>query len=115
MLEVAGFFLGPRQAALALVSAERTTWLDLPAPPARGPRVAAVQVGALTASAGEVLAALLVAHGGAALCGDQPSAGAAALKAVIPVDHDWRLLVERARIEVPAVELQEGLRPARAC
>jgi hypothetical protein len=115
MLEVAGFFLGPRQAALALVSAERTTWLDLPAPPARGPRVAAVQVGALTASAGEVLAALLVAYGGAALCGDQPSAGAAALKAVIPVDHDWRLLVERARIEVPAVELQEGLRPARAC
>ncbi len=45
----------------------------------------------------------------------EPSAGEAALKAVIPVDHDWRLLVERARIEVPAVGLAGGLRPARAC
>ena len=56
-------------AALALVGAGGTTWLDLPAPAARGPRLAAVRIGAATASAGEVLAALLVAHGGAALCG----------------------------------------------
>jgi Peptidase family S41 len=115
MLEVAGFFLGPRQQALALVGADGTTWVDLPGPAARGPRLAAVRIGAATASAGEVLAALLVAHGGAALCGSEPSAGAAALKAVIPVDHDWRLLVERARIEVPAVDLDDGLRPSRAC
>jgi hypothetical protein len=49
------------------------------------------------------------------LCGSEPSAGAAALKAVVAVDHDWRLLVERARIEVPPVELQGGLRPQRTC
>lgn len=115
MLEVAGFFLGPRPKALALVGAGATTWVDLPAPATRGPRLVAVRIGAATASAGEVLAALLVAHGGAALCGSEPSAGEAALKAVIPVDHDWRLLVERARIEVPAVDLDGGLRPDRAC
>ena len=115
MLEVAGFFLGPRRNALALVGANGTTWLDLPAPAARGPRLAAVRIGAATASAGEVLAALLAAHGGAVLCGRAASAGDAALKAVIPVDHDWRLLVERARIEVPAVDLDRGLRPHRPC
>jgi hypothetical protein len=115
MLEVAGFFLGPQPSALALVGAGGTTWLDLPAPAARGARPAAVRIGAATASAGEVLAALLAAHGGAALCGSEPSAGAATLKAVIPVDHDWRLLVERARIEVPAIDLDGGLRPDRAC
>ena len=114
MLEVAGFFLGPRQAALALVRAGETTWLDRPAP-ARGPPPAAVRIGAATASAGEVLAALLVAHGGAVLCGVEPSAGEAALKAVIAVDHDWRLLVERARIEVPGIDLSGGLRPGRGC
>ena len=115
MLAVAGFFLGPRRHALALVGAGGTTWLDLPAPAARGPRLATVRIGAATASAGEVLAALLAAHGGATLCGSEPSAGAATLKAVIPVDHDWRLLVERARIEVPAIDLDGGLRPDRAC
>ena len=115
MLAVAGFFLGPRRQALALVEGERTTWLDLPAPATPGPRLAAVRIGRSTASAGEVLAALLAAYGGAMLCGAEPSAGAAALKSVIPVDHDWRLLVERARIEVPSIELRGGLRPARAC
>jgi len=115
MLQVAGYFLGPRRNALALVGAGGTSWVDLPAPAARGPRLAAVRVGAATASAAEVLAALLVAHGGAALCGREASAGEAALKAVIPVDHDWRLLVERARIEVPAVDLDGGLRPHQAC
>ena len=115
MLDVAAFFLGPRRNALALVGAGGTSWLDLPAPATRGPRLAAVRIGAATASAGEVLAALLVAHGDAALCGSEPSAGAAALKAVIPVDHDWRLLVERARIEVPAVGLDGGLRPEAPC
>ena len=39
MLEVAGFFLGPRRHALALVGAGGTTWLDLPA--AGGARAAA--------------------------------------------------------------------------
>ena len=115
MLAVAGFFLGPREKALALVGEGGTVWVDLPAPAARGPRLAAVRIGAATASAGEVLAALLVAHGNVALCGSAPSAGAAALKTVIPVDHDWRLLVERARIEVPPVDLRHGLRPDRPC
>lgn len=115
MLEVAGFFLGPRPEALALVADGRARWVDLPAAAFRGPRPLAVQIGAATASAAEVLAALLVAHGGATLCGVEPSAGVATLKAVVPVDHDWRMLVERARIEVPPLELQGGLRPERAC
>jgi hypothetical protein len=115
MLEVAGFFLGPRRHALALVGAGGTTWLDLPAAAVRGPQPAVVRIGSATASAAEVLAALLAAHGGAALCGLEPSAGEAALKAVIPVDHDWRLLVEQARIEVPTVDLSGGLRPHRPC
>jgi hypothetical protein len=115
MLQVAGYFLGPRRNALALIGATGTSWVDLPAPAARGPRLAAVRIGAGTASAAEVLAALLVAHGGADLCGRETSAGEAALKAVISIDHDWRLLVERARIEVPGIGLDGGLRPDRAC
>jgi hypothetical protein len=115
MLEVGGLLLGPREKALALVEGGGTRWLGLPAAAMRGRPPLAVQVGAATASAAEVLAALLVAHGGAVLCGSEPSAGAAALKAVVAVDHDWRLLVERARIEVPPVELQGGLRPQRTC
>jgi Peptidase family S41 len=115
MLQVAGFLLGPREKALALVEGGGRRWLDLPATAERGRRPRVVQIGAATASAAEVLAALLVADGGAVLCGAGPSAGAAALKAVVPVNHDWRLLVERARIEVPPVELRGGLRPQRAC
>ena len=100
----------------ALVEHGQASWIDLVGP-AVGPRVLVhtVLVGRQTASAGEVLAALITSLGGARLCGRGPTAGEATLKAVIPVDHDWRLLVERAEIVVPPYDLRQGLRPSHAC
>lgn len=115
MLDVAGLLLGAHAGAIRLVSAAGTTWRDVPSASDQVVPVRTVVIGAGTASAAEVLAALLVVHGGARLCGDAPSAGEASLKSVIPVDHDWRLLVERARIDVPPLDLEGGLRPAGPC
>jgi C-terminal processing protease CtpA/Prc len=72
-----------------------------------------VVVGPGTASSGEVLAGLLHRYAGAELVGE-PTAGKDYIVRVIPVDHDWRLLVRAETIEVPGVDLRGGLRPGRA-
>jgi C-terminal processing protease CtpA/Prc len=72
-----------------------------------------VVVGPRTASSGEVLAGLLHRYAGAELVGE-PTAGKDYIVRVIPVDHDWRLLVPAETIEVPGVVLRGGLRPRRA-
>ena len=72
-----------------------------------------VVVGPRTASSGEVLAGLLHRYAGAELVGE-PTAGKDYIVRVIPVDHDWRLLVRAETIEVPGVDLRGGLRPGRA-
>lgn len=115
MLAVAGYLIGPRRKAVRLSGARGARWYRLEA---RGrPRlpVMKVLIGAGTASSAEVLAALLAVHAGAKLCGNAPTAGKDLAQSVVPVTHDWHLLVKRARIEVPGIELSGGLVPDRAC
>jgi len=80
----------------------------------RGTTVRRVRVSPVTASAGEVLAAMLV-DAGAALCGRGPTAGQAYEKAVLAADHDWRLISSIAPIHVGSIDLTDGLRPLESC
>ncbi len=115
MLEVAGLLLGPMPRALSLQDAEGLTWRALDGARERGWRVRRVLIGPRTASSAEILAALLAAHGGAQLCGHARTAGKSFLQSVVQVDHDWRLLIERARVEVPGADLANGLIPDQTC
>lgn len=117
MLGVAGRLIGRTPRALKLIESGTPTWVDLQAGSGRAPQlaIATVAIGAGTASAAEVLAALLAVHSGARLCGQGKSAGEATLKSVVAVDQAWRLLIERARVQVPPLDLARGLRPSEAC
>ena len=114
MLRIAAGFAGPRPDALRLVGAAGEVSQALPATPAFGALCdLTVEVGPGTASSGEVLAALLNRHAGAALVGET-TAGKDYLLRVLPVDQDWQLLVPAERVVVPGITLAGGLTPAVA-
>ena len=111
MLRIAGRFTGPVPAAVHLVKADQVRVLAIPKPSGavwRG-RIT-VLVGANTISSGEVLAALLRRHAGAAVLGERTWGKDYVLR-VEPVDPDWRALIPDGRIEVPGEILTGGLVP----
>ncbi len=111
MLRLAAMFIGDRKNAVYLVDTNGRHALDLEGEPAIQPlSELSVLVGPGTASSAEVLAALLHRYAGAALLG-APTAGKDHLTRVVPVDHDWRLLLPAEGIEVPGVALSGGLVP----
>jgi hypothetical protein len=111
MLAVAAMFAGPRPDAIHLIGPQGTAKVDLPPPRRRlAPEALRVLIGPGTASSAEVLAALLRRHAGATLVGSR-TFGKDYLQRVVPIDHDWRLLIPGARIEVPGEMLSDGLVP----
>ena len=114
MLRIAAGFAGPVKDALHLVGSEGETSLALPAIPAFGAVCGlTVVVGRETASSGEILAALLARYAAARLVGER-TAGKDYLLRVLPVDHDWHLLVPAERVAVPGIVLAGGLIPDNA-
>ena len=112
MLRIAAGFAGPLPDALRLVGATGEVSQALPEIPAFGPVCGlTVAVGPVTASSGEVLAALLARHAEAVLVGET-TAGKDYLLRVLPLDQGWQLLVPAERIVVPGVTLAGGLTPA---
>jgi Peptidase family S41 len=111
MLRIAGRFTGPVPDAVRLVDGNRVRLLAIPQPSGavwRG-RIT-VLVGPNTISSGEVLAALLRKHAGAAVLGERTWGKDLVLR-VEAVDPDWRALVPDGRIEVPGEILAGGLVP----
>ena len=114
MLRIAAGFAGRVEDALRLSGAQGERSLSLPKVAAFGEVCGlTVKVGPDTASSGEILAALLARHAGAQVVG-QPTAGKDYLLRVLPVDHDWQLLVPAERVVVPGVVLAGGLIPSAA-
>lgn len=111
MLRVAGLFIGARDEALFLADGAGRYPVAIPAGdgPIRTGRLV-VLIGPQTASSGEILAALLRRYAGAELRGAR-TAGKDYLLRVVPVDHDWRLLLPSERVEVPGERLAGGLAP----
>jgi hypothetical protein len=111
MLRIAGRFTGPVPGAVRLIKADQVRVLAIPTPSGavwRGPIT--VLVGANTISSGEVLAALLHRHAGAAVLGERTFGKDYVLR-VEAVDPDWRALIPDGRIEVPGEVLAGGLIP----
>jgi C-terminal processing protease CtpA/Prc len=111
MLRVASRFTGPVPGAVRLIKGDDVRTLSVPAPSApvwRG-RIT-VLVGANTISSGEVLAALLRRHAGAAVLGERTWGKDYVLR-VERVDPDWRALIPDGRIEVAGEVLAGGLVP----
>ena len=111
MLRVAGLFTGALDDALYLADGTDRRPVAITAsdaPVHAGPLV--VLIGPETASSGEILAALLRRYAGAELRGAR-TAGKDYLLRVVPVDHDWRLLLPSERVEVPGERLAGGLAP----
>jgi C-terminal processing protease CtpA/Prc len=111
MLRVAGLFTGALEAALYLVDDSKRQPVAIPGNdgPAYAGRLV-VLVGAQTASSGEILAALLHRYAGAVLRGTR-TAGKDYLLRIVPLDHNWRLLLPGERVEVPGETLAGGLLP----
>ncbi|MFQ5774290.1 MAG: S41 family peptidase [Kiloniellaceae bacterium] len=112
MLRVAGALIGPRPGALFLHGRGGATPVDLAAGGVGVAQRVTVLVGPRTASSAEVLAALLRRHVAAEVLGER-TAGKDHLTRVVPLDHDWRLLLPAERIEVPGETLAGGLVPDR--
>lgn len=111
MLRIAGRFTGAVPDAVRLVKADGVRVLAVPPPRGpvwRGPIT--VLVGPNTVSSGEVLAALLRRHAGAAVLGE-PTFGKDYVLRVEPLDADWRALIPDGRIEIPDETLAGGLVP----
>jgi len=111
MLRVAGLFTGARDDALYLAEGTDRRPVAIAsrdAPIHAGPLV--VLIGPETASSGEILAALLRRYAGAELRGAR-TAGKDYLLRVVPVDHDWQLLLPSEQVEVPGERLAGGLMP----
>ncbi len=111
MLRVAALFTGPVDGAVELAGHWRVRRLAIPdsaRPP--WPGRLEVVVGPETASSAEFLAALLRVHAGARLLGGR-SYGKDYLLRVVPVTHDWRLLVPSEDVTVPGSEIAGGLWP----
>jgi hypothetical protein len=111
MIRVAGLFIGPVAEAVTLVGHHGRMTVDIPTTVSR---VVAdsltVYVGPETASSAEVLAILLKRYVGATIVG-QVTYGKDFLVRVIPVTHDWNLLLPSAIIEVSGYDLSAGIVP----
>ncbi len=111
MMRTAALFTGDTKDAIYLVGKTAKKSLDLELEGSVETLAGlTVLVGPGTASSGEILAALLYRHAAADLVG-QRTAGKDTLTRVVPVDHDWRLLLPAERVEVPGVDLRGGLVP----
>lgn len=112
MLGVAGLFTGPVEHALSLVDRHgRRTIVDIPEVGWRadaGPL--AVIVGPGTASSAEVLTLLLGKYAAASILGAR-TYGKDYLTRVIPVTHDWNMVLPSAKIEVPGHAFADGIEP----
>jgi C-terminal processing protease CtpA/Prc len=111
MLRIAGRFTGPVPDAVRLVDEDRVRLLAIPDPsgPVWRGRIT-VLVGPNTMSSGEVLAALLRRHAGAAVLGER-TWGKDYVFRIEAIDPDWRALVPGGRIEVAGEILAGGLVP----
>ena len=111
MLRVAGLFTGALDQALYLADGANRRPLGIPGSDrATHTGRLVVLIGPETASSGEILAALLRRYAGAELRGAR-TAGKDYLLRVVPVDHDWQLLLPSERVEVPGETLAGGLVP----
>ncbi len=111
MLQLAATFTGPVRNALSLAGKTAERQVSLPRPPHRLKFAKiTVLVGPETASSAEVFAALLRVHGKATILG-QRTFGKNHLHRIIPVTHDWRLLVPAETIRVRGAVLAGGLAP----
>ena len=109
MLRIAGRFTGPVPNALYLVDPDQSLAIPQPSGAVWRGQIT-VLVGPNTISSGEVLAALLRRHAGAAVLGERTWGKDYVLR-VEAVDPDWRALVPDGRIEVPGESLAGGLVP----
>jgi hypothetical protein len=113
MLRVAGLFTGPVAHALDVIGKDGRRPRAIPlSDRIAGVRGLTVVVGRHTASSGEMLAALLRRHAGAEIVGEK-TAGKDYLVRVVPVHHDWRLVLPAERVEIAGESLAGGLRPDR--
>lgn len=110
MLRVAGRFTGPVAGAVRLVREDEVLVLAIPDPGAAWHGRLTVLIGGQTLSSGEVLAALLRRHAGAAVLGAR-SWGKDYVMRVEPLRQGWRALVPDGRIDVPGERLAGGLLP----
>jgi C-terminal processing protease CtpA/Prc len=110
MLRVAGRFTGPVPEALRLVRDDGVRRLAIPDACAVWRGRLTVLVSGRTLSSGEVLAALLRRHAGAAVLGERTWGKNHVLR-VEPLHQEWRALVPDGRIEVPGERLAGGLVP----
>ncbi len=114
MLRVAALFTGPIPGALEARGPSSRRVLAIPDSRDRlSPKRLTVLVGRQTASSAEILAALLRRYRGAEILGET-TFGKDYVYRVIPVDHDWRLLIPGERIDIPGETLAGGLTPDRA-
>ena len=113
MLEVAAIFIQETKNALYIVDKNIRKQIDIVPGQDQGGVVRGgltLLVGPGTASSAEILAALLRRHAGARLFGE-PTAGKDYLYRVVPVDHDWRLLLPAEILVVPGETIAGGLMP----
>jgi len=111
MLKVAALFLGQMPDAVRLSRGAEIVRLDI-APAARRISFArlTLHIGPDTASSAEIFTALMRAHGEARVRG-RKSYGKDYLLRVVPVNHDWQLLVPAETVTVPGASLSGGIRP----
>ena len=111
MLRVAAMFIGARERAVRLRTAQGVRWLRVPKPDWRvKARHITVLMGPNTASSAELLAALLRRHAGARLLGAR-TFGKDWLTSAVPLAQGWALLVPSATVSVPEASITGGLRP----
>ena len=111
MARVAGQLAGAVKNAFYLVDKEIKNGVDisLPSDTVEVGRITLL-VGGATASSAEILAALLRRYAGAEVLGTR-TRGKDYLLRIVPLAHDWRLLVPAERVTVPGEQLAGGLRP----
>ncbi|MBL4906375.1 MAG: hypothetical protein JKX94_02910 [Sneathiella sp.] len=113
MLRVTSLFTGAIDNAVLLSGRAGTSILPVPDKTPIFKNVPLqILIGLKTKSSAEILAALLKVHANAQLVGGK-TFGKNYLLRVIPVNHDWRLLVPAERVEIPGIGLAGGLLPDR--
>ncbi len=111
MLRVAALFIGSQKKALGLTGKNKTVWLDVPpnAKPLKDVRLI-LRVGGATASSAEIFTGLMRVYGKAVIMG-QKTYGKDYLLRIIPVSHDWQLLIPAETITISGVKLAGGIVP----
>jgi len=111
MLRVASLFLGPIPNAIKLSGADNEKMLAIPGNKQKlAFKTLKLIVGPNTASSAEIFAGLLRVHAKALIVGDQ-TFGKDYLLRMVPVNHDWRLLVPVEKISVPGTVIAGGIIP----